>query len=108
MSQPWELHLKTIKGKISGSLVIYDAEWKRDQSYPDLTKRSYEVAAAEEILKRMQKEDADRKAASKRGVPSAILIFTPKTIVYGDLMKFLPKEITANHSIHLFFDEDLK
>lgn len=105
MMQPWELHLTTKDDKTSGFLVIYDAEWKRNQSRPDLTKRSYEVSSAADIQKRMEKESEERKEASRRAVPAALLIFTPETIAYGELMKFLPKPVTANYSIHLFFDE---
>jgi hypothetical protein len=96
MKQPWELHLSSKGGKISGKLVHIEQLWHDDKDTPELKTTEYEVASPDAVSKTIAEKGA--------GLP-VILIFVPGTVTKDDLLNFIKPVRSTHPTIHVFVEE---
>lgn len=80
IAQPWELRLASTNGAVRGTLVKIEEEWKSDSIRPVLHPQDFPVNGPED-LQRLLKEHGP-------GL-SVILVFTPPSLTYGDVMRYI-------------------
>ena len=96
ISQPWELRLGMVDGKVSATLVQIEQLWREDRVKPDLKVSEYAVPTPAALRAELDKRGP--------GIP-VLFVFAGPEITHGQVMDFVQPVLPTHGTVHVFLTE---
>jgi len=103
--QPWEIHLRTANGKVSGSAVWNEPIYSADGLQQTFKKHEVKVADAQAMKNHLEADAKKRKDAGQSSLPSVLLVYVNGNMSYGELMAFLTPALPTHGTVYVFLPD---
>lgn len=105
IAQPWELHLDIKDGKVSGTLIAIEQEWRKNTLRPKLSIKKYLIADSKTLKAKLDEDATLREKEKKQARLNVILVFAPRTLTYRQLMNFVKSVMPEKPIIHVYLEK---
>lgn len=101
-TQPWELHLRTRGGKVTGELVWNEPVAGDDGETKRFNRKVVDAPSPERLRAALDADTRERTDSGRPQLPAVLLVFADPDLAYGQLMRFLAPVMGTHGTVYVF------